>query len=96
MESMTVGTPVLVCAGFGDQLSNAAKVEARGWGAKVDRPRADETAADASAYEAMVRSGVRKVLGGEEYAKKARLIAAGLESATGVDGALRVLIETAL
>ena len=35
MESMSVGTPVLVCPGFGDQVSNAAKVEAQGWGSKV-------------------------------------------------------------
>mmetsp|Transcript_141741 Transcript_141741/g.440669 ORF Transcript_141741/g.440669 Transcript_141741/m.440669 type:complete len:123 (-) Transcript_141741:135-503(-) len=40
MESMTAGTPVLVCPGFGDQTSNAAKVEAHGWGAKVSRPPA--------------------------------------------------------
>ncbi|KAL7550657.1 hypothetical protein ACHAWF_013891 [Thalassiosira exigua] len=93
MESMSVGTPVLVCPGFGDQVSNAAKVVARGWGAKVDRPPAStETAVDASAYQALVRAGVREVLNGEEFAKQARLIAAGLAGAPGVDGAVRLLL----
>lgn len=97
MESMAVGTPVLVCPGFGDQLSNAAKVVARGWGAKVDRPRAEDgPAADpdpSAAYQAAVRSGVREVLDNDNFAKQARSIATGLEKAEGVDGALRILIE---
>ena len=108
MESMTVGTPVLVCPGFGDQAANAAKVVARGWGAKVDRPAppapGDESkkddpagtgAAPAYAYQAMVRRGVREVLGGEGFAAQAQLIAAGLEKAEGVGGALRILVEAA-
>ena len=85
MESMTVGTPVLVCPGFGDQLTNAAKVEAQGWGAKVSRPppspppsspapaEKETPAADVSAYQAAVRSGVRKVLDEEGFAKQERL-----------------------
>ena len=43
MESMSVGTPVVVCPGFGDQPANAAKVQAQGWGVKVDRPKADQS-----------------------------------------------------
>lgn len=98
MESMTVGTPVLVCPRFGDQLSNAAKVVARGWGDKVDRPAADGTAANAlvSEYQAMVRRGIRDVLGNPGFAAKAQIIAKGLERAEGVDGAVRILVETAL
>lgn len=38
MESMSVGTPVVVCPGFGDQVSNAAKVQEHGWGITVARP----------------------------------------------------------
>ena len=108
MESMSVGTPVLVCPGFGDQLANAAKVVARGWGAKVDRPArleagggedgtpaAPDADAAAATYQAMVKSGVRAVLDGAEFSERARFIAAGLERAEGVDGALRILIETA-
>ena len=95
MESMTVGTPVLVCPGFGDQLSNAAKVEKEGWGAKVDRPTAGEVPADAAAYQAAVRGGVREVLGGARFAQQAQRLAAGLARAEGVGGALRILIEAA-
>lgn len=106
MESMAVGTPVLVCPGFGDQPANAAKVSRRGWGAKVDRPPPapgapaadggeDAGAAAAAAYTAKVRSGVRAVLGGPQFAARARLIAAGLERAEGADGALRILTEAA-
>ena len=90
MESMTVGTPVLVCPGFGDQNSNAVKVEKHGWGAKVGRPAATDEV-DVAAYKAAVRSGVREVLESEEYAKQAKLIAAGLARAEGVDGALRII-----
>jgi UDP:flavonoid glycosyltransferase YjiC (YdhE family) len=98
MESMTVGTPVIVCPGFGDQLANAAKVLSQEWGVKVDRPQPDADAepADASAgYEAAVRSAVREVLAGEQFAARAREIAAGLEQAEGVDGAVRVMLAAA-
>jgi UDP:flavonoid glycosyltransferase YjiC (YdhE family) len=83
---------VVVCPGFGDQQSNASKVVARGWGEKVDRPVDSESQAS---YEAMVRSSVRTVLAGEDYTRQAQYIAAGLEKAEGVDGALRILKETA-
>ena len=103
MESMTVGSPVLVCPGFGDQVSNAAKVVTLGWGTKVDRPSpapspttgADEgaDAAQQLEYQTMVRSGVRAVLENECYTTQAQLIAAGLKHAEGVNGALHILIE---
>ena len=54
-------------------------------------PEQDLTAA----YQLAVRSGIRDVLARKEFAEQARLIAAGLERAVGVDGALRILIETA-
>lgn len=99
---------MLVCPGFGDQISNAAKVEARGWGAKVSRPpapTADDTPAAATAataavevvvaYQAAVQSGVREVMGRKEFAQQAQLIAAGLAKAEDVGGALRILTEAA-
>ena len=107
MESMSVGTPVLVCPGFGDQLTNADKVVARGWGAKVARPprlcgggedgtpAAADADAAATAYQARVRSGVRAVLDGADFAKQAQRIADGLKRAEGVDGALRLLLSEA-
>ena len=38
-ESLSVGAPLLVCPGFGDQLSNAARAEQLQLGTKVDRPK---------------------------------------------------------
>ena len=38
-ESLSVGCPLLVCPGFGDQLSNAARADALQPGVKVDRPK---------------------------------------------------------
>jgi hypothetical protein len=49
----------------------------------------------AVAYQLAVRSEIRDVLARKECAEQAQLIAAGLERAAGVDGALRILIETA-
>jgi UDP:flavonoid glycosyltransferase YjiC (YdhE family) len=95
MESMTVGTPVLVCPGFGDQVANAAKVTVCGWGDKVDRPPAQVGTDQLPAYQKRVQRGVRAVLDSPNYAAHAKLIAAGLERAVGVDGALRILIEAA-
>ena len=101
MESAAVGTPVVVCPGFGDQVTNAAKVVAQGWGVAVDRPAAladgagaEEEAAVVSSYQAAVRRAVEEVLGGE-YASKAKAVAAGLERAGGVEAAMRVLLEVA-
>ena len=91
MESLGVGTPVLVCPGFGDQLANAAKVVQRGWGAKIDRPAAE----DVAAFEAAVQRGVREVLDGSAFAERAQGIARGLERAEGVEGALRLLAQAA-
>ena len=50
---------------------------------------------DVSVYQAAVQTGVREVLASEEFAQQAQLIAAGLEKAEGVEGALRILIEEA-
>jgi len=98
MESMTVGTPVVVCPGFGDQVGNAAKVEAQGWGAAVKRPAAGGEAQLeelVGEYEAAVRTALRKVLDGQEFTSKAGQIAQGLEKAPGVDSAVSILISVA-
>ena len=103
MESLTVGTPVVVCPGFGDQVANAAKVQVQGWGVKVDRPKAaadvgpSDVAVESTvtSYQAAVQSAVREVVGSGQYSAKARLIAAGLAKAEGVPGALRVVLQAA-
>mmetsp|Transcript_876 Transcript_876/g.3226 ORF Transcript_876/g.3226 Transcript_876/m.3226 type:complete len:506 (+) Transcript_876:19-1536(+) len=99
MESMAVGTPLVVCPGFGDQTANAAKVQAQGWGLKVERPGATSGSEDATAavvgYQVAVRTAVRQVLDEAQFAAKARQLCTGLERAGGVERALRILLETA-
>jgi UDP:flavonoid glycosyltransferase YjiC (YdhE family) len=110
MESMSAGTPVVVCPGFGDQLANAAKVQARGWGVKVSEPR-PALSADAStgtsnsssssaedpiaSYQEAVQAAVRVVLRNKHFAATAERIASSLQNAAGVDGALRILLKVA-
>eukprot|EP00756_Hemistasia_phaeocysticola_P012386 Hpha_TRINITY_DN15191_c4_g18::TRINITY_DN15191_c4_g18_i1::g.128418::m.128418 len=99
MESMSVGTPVVVCPGFGDQLGNASKVVAQGWGLKVDRPKPadDVDAGDAVCnYSGAVRKAVQELLEGHhQFGAKAKAIAEGMERAGGVDAALKAIIEAA-
>lgn len=96
MESLAAGTPVLVCPGFGDQVSNAAKVVWRGCGARVERPcGAGDGEGALATYRARVRQSAREVMESKVCATQARRIASGLEEADGVEGALRILVETA-
>lgn len=105
MESAAVGTPVVVCPGFGDQVGNGAKVEAQGWGLKVDRPKAPSRPDGAghehdpeavASYRQAVRKAVSDVLEKRgQYGEKAQAIAAGMKKAGGVESALRTLEETA-
>merc|ERR1712129_625388 len=38
MEALSIGAPVIICPGFGDQMSNGIRAEILGIGMKVDRP----------------------------------------------------------
>eukprot|EP00656_Telonema_subtile_P053662 TRINITY_DN7829_c0_g2_i1.p1 TRINITY_DN7829_c0_g2~~TRINITY_DN7829_c0_g2_i1.p1 ORF type:complete len:498 (+),score=80.62 TRINITY_DN7829_c0_g2_i1:242-1735(+) len=105
MESLAVGTPVVVCPGFGDQKANGAKVVARGWGTQVERPPQrsqleGETMPSEgdmeTAYQGAVQSAVRDVLGNEMFAAKAKVIEASLQCAEGVEGAVHILLDTAM
>eukprot|EP00929_Paragymnodinium_shiwhaense_P086714 TRINITY_DN47170_c0_g1_i1.p1 TRINITY_DN47170_c0_g1~~TRINITY_DN47170_c0_g1_i1.p1 ORF type:complete len:483 (-),score=73.80 TRINITY_DN47170_c0_g1_i1:155-1603(-) len=98
MESMSVGTPVVVCPGFGDQPANAAKVHKQGWGLKVDRPKpsSDKSDEDLQAdYQASVQEAIKQVLADARFASKANLLGKSLSEAEGVPGAVRVLLQAA-
>ena len=97
MESMSVGTPVVVCPGFGDQLANAAKVQAQGWGLKVERPNESDTSTAqlVDGYREAVTFAAQAVVGDKKFATKAATIENSLQSALGVDGAIRVMLEVA-
>jgi hypothetical protein len=111
MESMSVGTPVVVCPGFGDQISNGAKAKKQGWGLSVQRPSlaitpvegsvaAAPPTAVTSVYQATVQSALHEVttavVGGVNmYAEKAREIAVSMADAEGVAGGVRRLCAEA-
>ena len=108
MESLSVGVPVLVCPGFGDQPANAVKEEALGVGLKVDRPKAkaaeeqEPSAADdeaaAAAYTTAVEEAIGQVLGASQqqtFRSKAQAVAADLEKAGGVARATQLVLAAA-
>ena len=97
MESMSVGTPVVVCPGFGDQLANGLKVQAQGWGLKVDRPKDQDTDIELvlQRYREEVTVAAQCVLGDKKFASRASAIEKSLEVAPGVDGAIRIMLEIA-
>eukprot|EP00927_Polykrikos_kofoidii_P077222 TRINITY_DN74189_c0_g1_i1.p1 TRINITY_DN74189_c0_g1~~TRINITY_DN74189_c0_g1_i1.p1 ORF type:complete len:503 (-),score=75.92 TRINITY_DN74189_c0_g1_i1:128-1579(-) len=100
MESMSVGTPVVVCPGFGDQVANGTKAQGQGWGLCVKRPmplkgESGVEVATGATFQASVQSAVQEVLGGGQFTARARHIAASMERAEGVEGTLRILCAQA-
>jgi UDP-N-acetylglucosamine:LPS N-acetylglucosamine transferase len=105
MESLSVGAPVLVCPGFGDQAANAAKAEAMGVGLKVERPTEQQQQADdadgkaAAVYAAAVEGAIRQVLSTSQhqlYRSKAQAIGADLEKSGGVTKAAQIVQAAAM
>jgi len=100
MEAMSVGSPLVVCPGFGDQPSNAARAQKLGVGLKVDRPKAgcESDSVDVEAdYQAKVSDAVKEVLGAakQEYRERAQTVAEELEQAGGVSRAFQILCKAA-
>merc|ERR1712216_576110 len=96
-EALSVGTPLVVCPGFGDQLANAAKARRLGLGEKVDRPGVTEEGDVIASYEAAVSNAIGTVLGesSRSYLAKASEIATELEQADGVNKAVEILVKVA-
>jgi len=105
-EGMAVGSPFVVCPGFGDQIANANQVVARGLGLMINRPKektAEETdrregtacIAPKMGYQAAVAKAVRHVIGDKKFARKAGAISTELGQAGGVDKAVAIVIEAA-
>mmetsp|Transcript_116720 Transcript_116720/g.341711 ORF Transcript_116720/g.341711 Transcript_116720/m.341711 type:complete len:493 (-) Transcript_116720:47-1525(-) len=102
VEAMSVGSPLVVCPGFGDQISNAATAQRLGLGVKVDRPALqtgseNDSVEVAAVYQAAVSDAVREVLAGsgQEFLAKAQAVAAELERGGGVDKAIQILLKVA-
>lgn len=102
MEAMSVGTPLVICPGFGDQVSNAAKVHNLGLGLKVDRPSTSdatgkEVAEVVAIYQTAISEGIREALGasGSALTAKAQAVAAELKQGGGVNKAVEVVLTVA-
>eukprot|EP00928_Gymnodinium_smaydae_P014660 TRINITY_DN15399_c0_g1_i3.p1 TRINITY_DN15399_c0_g1~~TRINITY_DN15399_c0_g1_i3.p1 ORF type:complete len:486 (-),score=44.54 TRINITY_DN15399_c0_g1_i3:48-1505(-) len=100
IEAMSVGTPVLVCPGFGDQQSNAVKAETHGVGLKVDRPgKVEHLDIDKVLveYQSAASIAIRKILGEQhvEFASKAQVLARELEQGGGANRAVEIILKEA-
>lgn len=105
IEALSVGTPLVVCPGMGDQKTNAARAQKLGVGVAVDRPPLTLSETDiaekgvevAVAYQAAVSNAIREVLSvsREAFLTKAQAIAAELEQGGGVETAIQILLKAA-
>lgn len=102
MEAMSVGTPLVICPGFGDQVTNAAKVHKLGLGLKVDRPAAADASGTDGAevvamYQTAVSERIREALGASNpaFAAKAQAVATELEQGGGVNKAVEMVLKAA-
>ena len=89
MESMLVGTPLVVCPGFADQPANGAKAQAMQVGLCVDRPDKEE---EVASYQTRVAEALQQVLEIPSFRDSAERVAEGLHAAGGVDRAMQLLI----
>lgn len=96
MESLSVGCPLLVCPGFGDQLSTAARADALQLGVKVDRPKTGEVPEALEAYHASVCSALQVMKGtsSETFRAKARSLSDEVRYAGGLRRALDLILES--
>jgi len=94
-EALSVGVPVVVCPGFGDQPVNARKAAAMGVGLQVERPMPaegqEETAA--RAYRADVAAALHEVLTAEHFRAAAGNCAEQLRLAGGVLRAVGLVLD---
>lgn len=102
IEAMSVGTPLVICPGFGDQITNAAKVHNIGLGLKVDRPAlADASGKDVAEvvamYQTTISERIREALGASNsaLAAKAQAVATELERGGGVHKAVELVLKVA-
>jgi len=98
-ESLAHGTPVVVCPGFSDQITNSHKAIALGVGLKVDRPNPEGgqhvAAVAAAQYRRDVRSALLQVMAGRQFAAAANNCAERLSRAGGVNLAVDLVLQAA-
>ena len=108
MESLSVGAPMVICPGFGDQAANAAKAQSLNVGVKVDRPinvpakgggGGGGSGGDSALveYEARVAAAVQQVMGAshQTFLATAGEVAKELQKAGGVEKAVQIVAKAA-
>lgn len=95
MEALSVGVPVVVCPGFGDQPVNARKAADMGVGLQVERPMPAEGGEEAAArgYRAEVAAALRRVLTAGHFRAAAGRCAEQLRLAGGVERAVALVLD---
>jgi len=94
MECLSVASPLLVCPGFGDQQSNAARAEALKLGVKVDRPKTGDDGA-MEAYGMAVSKALQTMCSSKDiYHAAARTLAEEIRHAGGVRRAVDLILES--
>lgn len=96
-EALSAGVPLVVCPGFGDQLVNARKAEARGVGLHVPRPDPDagHEAAAMEAFRGRVAATLQRVIAEPAFEAEAARCAYRLARAGGVPRAVQVMLAAA-
>lgn len=94
MESLSVGTPVVVCPGFADQPVNAQKAADIGVGLQVKRPvcELEEVEQEILKYKAEVKAAVTEVYQNKSFQSRAEQCSQELRDAGGVDRAVDLLL----
>ncbi|CAE7928443.1 ydhE [Symbiodinium necroappetens] len=83
MESLSTGSPVVVCPGFADQPVNAQKAVQLGVGLQIERPMCDlsEASQVAAKYRCDVAAALQEVHGNPEFKTKANECSSKMQSA---------------
>lgn len=94
MESLSVGTPVVVCPGFADQPVNAQKAVDIGVGLQVTRPMCEleEVEQEILKYKTEVKAAVTEVYQNKSFQSRAEQCSQELRDAGGVDRAVDLLL----
>eukprot|EP00490_Sorites_sp_Unknown_P009257 CAMPEP_0114664414 /NCGR_PEP_ID=MMETSP0191-20121206/28783_1 /TAXON_ID=126664 /ORGANISM="Sorites sp." /LENGTH=460 /DNA_ID=CAMNT_0001906531 /DNA_START=74 /DNA_END=1456 /DNA_ORIENTATION=+ len=95
MESLSVGTPVVVCPGFADQPVNAQKAVDLGVGLQVTRPvcELEDVEEELKKYQTNVKAAVAEVFENESFKSSAQQCSQELRDAGGVDRAVDLLLS---
>ena len=95
MESLSLGTPVVVCPGFADQPVNAQKAADLAVGLQVPRPicEVEDVPTELLKYQGDVAKAVTEVFNDMSFKSRAEKCAQELRDAGGIDRAVEMLLS---